>query len=192
MNRLCLVSAAVLLAWSVTAGAAADLVEHTEKHPVRVKVLTRGLHHPWSLAFLPGGRMLVTERRVRLHDVAADGTLDRTPIAGLPKAITEAGQGGLHDVVPHPEFPHIGWRHRTPRTHRVTMRGRRRGRVRSSHTLFTRWYAGPGDRDGHGVVTLPGQSGRTYTAQRWSTRPERLPGTAAADRSVPDAPRPSH
>ena len=79
-------------------------VERTEKHAVRVNVLTRGLEHPWSLAFLPDGRMLVTERAGRLRYVAADGALDPTPIAGLPEAVTERGQGGLHDVVLHPDF----------------------------------------------------------------------------------------
>ena len=98
----CAAGAAALLAWTGTAGA--DVIERTEKHAVRVNVLTRGLSHPWSLAFLPDGRMLVTERRGRLYYVAADGTLDPTPIAGLPEQVAEAGQGGLHDVVPHPEF----------------------------------------------------------------------------------------
>ena len=101
-HRLAAVLAAALLAWTGTGGA--DVIERTEKHAVRVNVLTRGLSHPWSLAFLPGGRMLVTERRGRLYYVAADGTPDPTPIAGLPEQVAEAGQGGLHDVVPHPEF----------------------------------------------------------------------------------------
>ena len=105
--------AAVLLAWSWFGFGAADVaagkdvndsVEQTEKHAVRVNVLTRGLEYPWSLAFLPDGRMLVTERPGRLRYVAADGTLDPTPIAGLPEAVKERGQGGLHDVVLHPEF----------------------------------------------------------------------------------------
>ncbi len=108
---------AVLLAWSwlclgvgtaeLAEAAGADgsgSVERTEKHAVRVNVLTRGLEHPWSLAFLPDGRMLVTERAGRLRYVAADGVPDPTPIAGLPEAVTERGQGGLHDVVLHPDF----------------------------------------------------------------------------------------
>lgn len=65
--------------------------------------VTRGLEHPWSVAWLPDGRMLVTERPGRLRTVAADGTLDPTPIAGLP-AIEPYGQGGLFDVVLHPRF----------------------------------------------------------------------------------------
>ena len=96
---------AILLVWFAWPEVAnADLIEQTGKHAVRVNVLTRGLEHPWSLAFLPDGRMLVTERRGRLRYVAADGTLDPTSIAGLPEAVAEAGQGGLHDVTLHPEF----------------------------------------------------------------------------------------
>ena len=105
MNHSCLVSAAaVLLVWSAATGAD-DVIERTEKHAVRVNVLTRGLSHPWSLTFLPDGRMLVTERRGRLYYVGADGALDPIPITGLPETVTKTGQGGLHDVAPHPEFP---------------------------------------------------------------------------------------
>ena len=106
MNHLrCIFAAAVLLALSGAVIAGTDTIEHTEMHAVRVNVLTRGLVHPWSLAFLPGGRMLVTERRGRMYYVAADGALDPIPIAGLPEAVAAAGQGGLHDVTPHPRFP---------------------------------------------------------------------------------------
>ena len=109
-------AAAALLLGGITAGpelvameaataAEGAAVERTEKHAVRVNVLARGLEHPWSLAFLPDGRMLVTERPGRLRYVAADGTLDPTPIAGLPEAVAAAGQGGLHDVALHPGFP---------------------------------------------------------------------------------------
>ena len=88
--------------WSGFAGA--DTIERTERHTVSVRILTRGLVRPWSLAFLPDGRMLVTERQGRLRYVASDGTLDPTPISGLPGAVTERRQGGLHDVVLHPDF----------------------------------------------------------------------------------------
>ena len=96
----CLVTLTVC--WSGFAGA--DTIEKTERHAVRVHILTRGLVRPWSLAFLPDGRMLVTERQGRLRYVASDGTLDSTPISGLPGAVTERRQGGLHDVVLHPDF----------------------------------------------------------------------------------------
>ena len=71
---------------------------------MRVRILTRGLEHPWSLAFLPDGQMLVTERSGRLRYVAADGTLDPTPISGLPESLAPRRQGGLHDVALHPRF----------------------------------------------------------------------------------------
>lgn len=86
------------------AGAAAGVTERTAEHAVRLNVLTRGLEHPWSLAFLPDGRMLVTERAGRLRYVGADGALDPIPVSGLPEAVKEKGQGGLHDVVLHPGF----------------------------------------------------------------------------------------
>ncbi len=101
-RRLAAAALALALGWSGIA--AADTVEQTERHAVRVRILTRGLERPWSLAFLPDGRMLVTERAGRLRYVAADGTLDPTPITGLPEAVAERRQGGLHDVVLHPRF----------------------------------------------------------------------------------------
>ena len=104
-SGICYLTAAVLFAWTGIAGAGTDdVIERTEKHAVRVNVLARGLEHPWSLAFLPDGRMLVTERRGRLYYVGADGALDPTPVAGLPEHVAEVGQGGLHDIAPHPEF----------------------------------------------------------------------------------------
>ncbi len=100
----CCLAAAIVLALGWSGITNADTVERTERHTVRVHILTRGLDHPWSLAFLPDGRMLVTERSGRLRYVAADGTLDPTPISGLPEALAERGQGGLHDVALHPRF----------------------------------------------------------------------------------------
>ena len=103
--------AAAALACAGVASAAtpgAYTIQQTERHAVRVTILAAGLEHPWSLAFLPDGRMLVTERPGRLRYVEADGTLDPTPIAGLPAAMAQAGQGGLHDVALHPDFAHNG------------------------------------------------------------------------------------
>lgn len=61
-----------------------------------------GLDHPWSLAFLPDGAILVTERPGRLRRIAADGAVS-APITGLPKLFVD-GQAGLLDVVPSPTF----------------------------------------------------------------------------------------
>jgi glucose/arabinose dehydrogenase len=74
----------------------------TEKVEVIVETMARGLQNPWSLAFLPDNRMLVTERPGRLRIVSADGKLSE-PIKGLPR-ISARGQGGLLDVVLDPNF----------------------------------------------------------------------------------------
>lgn len=75
----------------------------TEAHRVRINVLTQGLEHPWSIAFLPDGRMLVTEREGRLRVIGKDFKLDTKPVEGLPP-VTPTGQGGLLDVALHPKF----------------------------------------------------------------------------------------
>jgi glucose/arabinose dehydrogenase len=80
----------------------------TREHPVRLVTVTEGLERPWGLAFLPDGRMLVTERPGRLRVVGRDGKLDPTPVAGLPR-VDAQGQGGLMDVVLHPEYASNGW-----------------------------------------------------------------------------------
>lgn len=68
----------------------------------QVQVIATGLDHPWSVALLPDGDFLVTERPGRLRRVAADGKLS-APISGSPKVFAE-GQGGLLDVVLDPDF----------------------------------------------------------------------------------------
>jgi glucose/arabinose dehydrogenase len=69
---------------------------------VEIATVAEGLDHPWSLAFLPDGRMLVTERPGRLRYVTRDGGVSE-PVAGLP-AVFAQGQGGLLDVVLDPDF----------------------------------------------------------------------------------------
>ena len=78
----------------------------TEAHRFTVSRILTGLSHPWSLAFLPDGRMLITEREGHLR-IAKDGKLDPQPVAGLP-TITPHGQGGLMDVVLHPDYAQNG------------------------------------------------------------------------------------
>jgi glucose/arabinose dehydrogenase len=76
---------------------------HTaEGQDIRVVVVARGLSHPWSLAFLPGGAMLVTERTGHLR-VIRRGVLERQAVAGVP-AIHVGFLSGLFDVVLHPAF----------------------------------------------------------------------------------------
>src|SRR3954447_24920398 len=74
----------------------------SEAGSLSVETVARGLEHPWGLAFLPDGRMLVTERPGRLRMVSPKGELSQ-PLAGLPK-IFARGQGGLLDVLLDPNF----------------------------------------------------------------------------------------
>jgi glucose/arabinose dehydrogenase len=83
-------------------------VFNSEKHAFRVATLVTGLENPWSIAFLPDGRMLVTERAGRLRLVSQAYKLDPKPIDGLPEVIAQ-GQGGLFDVVLHPQYAQNGW-----------------------------------------------------------------------------------
>ena len=78
------------------------------KHVFHVNKVLDGLENPWSMAFLPDGRMLITERAGRLRLVTKSFQLHPTPIAGLPK-IKAAGQGGLFDVAIHPDYAVNGW-----------------------------------------------------------------------------------
>jgi glucose/arabinose dehydrogenase len=86
------------------AGACQDAPQVAPSGETRVEVtsIAKGLDHPWSLAFLPDGRMLVTERPGRLRYVTREGALSE-PIAGVPRVHAE-GQGGLLDVVLDPAY----------------------------------------------------------------------------------------
>ena len=107
MSNTRLVLLAALLALGGGVRADPDPVESSEKAEFRVRVLADGPEHPWGLAFLPDGRMLVTERPGRLRYASPRG-LDPRPIEGLP-GIRPFGQGGLLDVVLHPRFEENRW-----------------------------------------------------------------------------------
>ncbi len=74
----------------------------SDKHNFYLTPLVSGLEHPWGLAFLPDGSILITERAGRLR-LVRDGQLEQAAISGLPK-IAVSGQGGLLDVALHPQF----------------------------------------------------------------------------------------
>ncbi|WP_370653233.1 PQQ-dependent sugar dehydrogenase [Lacisediminimonas sp.] len=80
-----------------SAPTSAQSAQSAQTTRVTPEILVRGLAHPWSLAFIGSGRMLVTEREGRLRLVQADGRIG-PPIQGLPK-IESGGQGGLLDVI---------------------------------------------------------------------------------------------
>jgi glucose/arabinose dehydrogenase len=88
--------------------AQAGAVVRSEEHAFRVVTLAERLESPWGLAFLPDGRMLVTERAGRLRVLRADGAPDPQPVGGTPR-VAAVGQGGLFDVVLHPRFADNGW-----------------------------------------------------------------------------------
>ena len=71
------------------------------QRPIRL-IVTKGLQQPWSMAFLPDGAILVTERPGRLR-IVRNGVLDPKPVAGMPQ-VQAAGLAGLMDLALHPRF----------------------------------------------------------------------------------------
>lgn len=107
----------------------------------QLQVLVEGLEHPWGMAWLPDGSLLITERLGRLRRFS-QGKLDPTPIAGVPPVLAQ-GQGGLLDVALHPRFEQTGWvyltyAHGTPQANRTRVaRGRLVGQaLRDVEVIF--------------------------------------------------------
>lgn len=94
-----LVAAGLLLSTGPSFGQA---VHRSAYHDYRAVTVADGLIHPWSIAFLPGGDLLITEQPGRLR-IVRNGNLLPSPVAGVPEVLAR-GQGGLLDVVPHPDF----------------------------------------------------------------------------------------
>ncbi|MDL0430495.1 PQQ-dependent sugar dehydrogenase [Marinobacter sp. TBZ242] len=86
----------------VSAMAIAEQTFSSDKADFRLDTVARNLEHPWSLAFLPDGSQLVTEREGRLRRIE-NGVLQEKPISGVPELVV-SGQGGLLDVILHPDF----------------------------------------------------------------------------------------
>lgn len=87
------------------------LFDTAEQHQIRVVVLAQGLEHPFAVAVLPSGDALVSVRggplRLVHNAVGAGGqpaTLDPEPVAGVPALVPSYRNGGLHDIVLHPQF----------------------------------------------------------------------------------------
>jgi len=95
-------ASAVSFALAVSIPASAQEVRRSNDHDYRIVTVADGLAVPWSMAWLPGGDMLVTERPGRLR-IIRDGRLLPDPVPGVP-AVLARGQGGLFDVLPHPDF----------------------------------------------------------------------------------------
>ncbi|WP_228767994.1 PQQ-dependent sugar dehydrogenase [Limnohabitans sp. DM1] len=104
LNILLLSLAALTPSWAQDRSS----VITSEKHAFRLATLVTGFENPWSVAFLPDGHMLVTERAGRMRLVGADFRVDPKVIEGLPE-VAERGQGGLFDVALHPQYAQNGW-----------------------------------------------------------------------------------
>ncbi len=177
--------ALLVLGVAVALGARAQ----TSGTPLRTQTVVQGLDSPWSLAFLPDGRMLVTERAGRLRLVARDGTLS-APISGLPPVVAR-GQGGLLDVALHPDYANNGliyWSYAEPAdagqpgNSTAVARGRldtatlalsevqrvfrQSPKVASNHHFGSRLVFG---RDGHLFITLGDRASRADDAQTLDT-----------------------
>ena len=86
----------------ITTPATGQETKRSAYHDYRIETVVEGLQQPWSIAFLPDGDMLVTEKPGRLR-IVRDGILLPDPVAGIP-TVQSGGQAGLLDVVPHPDF----------------------------------------------------------------------------------------
>ena len=115
MNLSALFRQSVLIPGAVAVGFAGsgqpphpdNQIVKSERQTFRIEVVTAGLETPWGLAFLPDGRLLVTERpgRLRLID---NGTLLPEPVQGTPK-VWERQDAGMLDVAVHPQYARNGW-----------------------------------------------------------------------------------
>jgi len=130
----------------------------------RAEVVLRGLDHPWSIAWLPDGAALVTERVGRLRLIRG-GKLDPTPVAGVPPVLA-SGQGGLLDVSLHPDFAenrlvYLSFATGTADANRTALaRGRFDGRaLRDAAVIFQNADAKSGGQHfGSRIVWLPDRS----------------------------------
>ncbi|WP_438764915.1 PQQ-dependent sugar dehydrogenase [Kushneria sp. TE3] len=96
---------AVVILAAGTAGLAptTEALAQPETADYRIDIVAEGLEHPWSLAFLPDGRMLVTERPGRLRLLSAEGETLNASLEGVPEVFA-SGQSGLFDVLLSPDF----------------------------------------------------------------------------------------
>jgi glucose/arabinose dehydrogenase len=102
MRRMRVSIAALGIAALVTVAVSGQTSSRSALHDYRVVTVVDGLIQPWSIAFLPGGDALITERPGRLR-ILRQGKLLPQPVEGIPK-VFHSGQGGLLEVMPHPNF----------------------------------------------------------------------------------------
>lgn len=132
---------------------------------IQVSVVTKGLDHPWGIAFLPDGNMLVTERPGRLR-VIRNGVLDPTPLGPLPQVLA-TGLGGLLDVALHPRFAQNRWVYLT-----YSKPGPGQGNATTA-VYRAKWDGGPTLTEGKDV----------FVADAWHGGPGTDPGLGPASGS---------
>lgn len=110
--KLAFVTAIVASALACPFSAKADPVEPTKDAPLakgfKLTTVTTGIERPWSIAWLPDGSALVTEKAGRVRLVNKDFTLEPAPLTGVPEVLAN-GQGGLLDISLHPKFAENRW-----------------------------------------------------------------------------------
>jgi glucose/arabinose dehydrogenase len=102
MRRTQFTLMATMVATALTVGVSGQTTSKSALHDYRVVTVVDALVQPWSIAFLPGGDTLVTERPGRLR-IVRQGKLVAQPVEGVPK-VFYSRQGGLMEVMPHPNF----------------------------------------------------------------------------------------
>jgi glucose/arabinose dehydrogenase len=105
----------------------------SERQTFKIEVVAREVETPWSLAFLPDGRLLVTERPGRLR-IIANGKLLPDPVSGTP-AVWERQDGGLFDIEVHPKYRSNGWiylSYSEPGPNETSMTAIIRGRIKNN------------------------------------------------------------
>jgi glucose/arabinose dehydrogenase len=107
MLRYLLKLAVTCMLATVAAAASAQRVYYAAHHDYQVVTVAEGLLRPYSMAWLPGGDMLVTEMPGRLR-IIRDGQLLPEAVPGVPE-VFYTGQGGLFEVIPHPNFSENRW-----------------------------------------------------------------------------------
>jgi aldose sugar dehydrogenase len=104
--QLAFAIAAALLVPQTAVAQITNAPKQASKRPIKTETFAKGLEHPWGLAFLPDGRLLVTERPGRMRLIGKDGRLSQS-LDGVP-AVVARGQGGLLGVALSPDFQSSG------------------------------------------------------------------------------------
>lgn len=161
--------------WTLAAGlmlnsvpGLADSIYPSENGALRLITVTEGLEHPWSIAFLPDGSQLVTERAGRIR-LIRDGQLMSEPVPGAPDAHAR-GQGGMLDLLVHPDFEDnqllfISYTHRNNEgmTTQVDRAEFRDGALHNRETIFSASHRTSNPRHFAGRMVIP-EDGYLYVA----------------------------